>query len=146
MIAVIQRVAHASVTVEGKKVGEIRKGILTLLGVEEGDNEAMAAKLIQKIVNLRIFEDPDGKMNLSLLDIKGDHLMVSQFTLCADTSAGRRPSFTKAEKPEKASMLYEKALALSAAFGIKTERGQFQAEMKVELLNDGPVTFVLREY
>jgi D-tyrosyl-tRNA(Tyr) deacylase len=143
MKAVIQRVSQARVEVDGKIVGEIRKGIFTLLGIEQGDTEKKAAELIQKILNLRIFEDEAKKMNLSLLDLKGEHLIVSQFTLLADTSSGRRPSFLRAEKPELARSLYEKALKLSEAFGVKTEAGVFQADMNISLINQGPVTLIL---
>lgn len=143
MKAVIQRVASAQVTVDGKVVGSIGKGILTLLGVQKGDTEEQLKKLIQKICELRIFEDADGKMNLSLKQIQGQHLLVSQFTLLGDCSQGRRPSFVQAEQPDRAKVLFEKAVSLSAAEGVPTEQGVFQADMKVDLRNDGPVTLVL---
>ncbi|MBI3557944.1 MAG: D-tyrosyl-tRNA(Tyr) deacylase [Deltaproteobacteria bacterium] len=143
MRAVIQRVQEASVRVDGKQVSRIERGILTLLGIAKGDDEAKLAKLIAKICELRIFEDDQGKMNLAIKDIGGAHLIVSQFTLLGDCSAGRRPSFTNAEAPERARDLYEKALVLSAGHGIPTSGGVFQADMKVSLVNDGPVTFVL---
>jgi D-tyrosyl-tRNA(Tyr) deacylase len=143
MKAVIQRVKHAEVVVDGEAVSRIGPGILTLLGVEVGDTEASLRKIIQKICELRIFEDEAGKMNRSLLDVSGEHLIVSQFTLAGDCSSGRRPSFTGAEKPERAKALYELALAISAQLGAKTAGGVFQADMKVSLLNDGPVTFIL---
>ena len=143
MKAVIQRVQHASVTVDGQKVSSIGKGFLTLLGVAKGDSEEQLKKLIQKITALRIFPDADGKMNLSLADIQGEHLIVSQFTLLGDASKGNRPSFIGAEAPERAKALYEQALALSQAAGIKTFGGVFGGDMEVELLNDGPVTLIL---
>lgn len=143
MKAVIQRVTHAEVKVEGQSVSRISRGLLTLLGVEKGDDEVKMRKLIQKICELRIFADDQGKMNLSLLQIGGEHLLVSQFTLAADVSAGRRPSFITAEKPELAKDLYDQALAYSASLGAKTFGGIFQADMKITLENDGPVTFLL---
>ncbi|MBI3542598.1 MAG: D-tyrosyl-tRNA(Tyr) deacylase [Deltaproteobacteria bacterium] len=143
MKAVIQRVKEASVTVDGKQVSRIERGLLTLLGVAKGDDEAKLAKLVAKICELRIFEDDQGKMNLSLKDVGGAHLIVSQFTLLGDCSAGRRPSFVGAEAPERARQLYEKALALSEQQGVPTQGGVFQADMKVALVNDGPVTLVL---
>jgi len=148
MKAVIQRVRSAHVVVrhsDGReeKVSEINQGILTLLGVAKGDTEAQLEKLIAKIADLRIFEDDQGKMNLSLKDVGGAHLIVSQFTLLGDCSQGRRPSFVNAEAPAQAKALYEHALELSRAQGITTAGGVFQADMKVSLVNDGPVTFVL---
>jgi D-tyrosyl-tRNA(Tyr) deacylase len=143
MRAVIQRVLHAEVVVDGRSVAKIGNGLLTLLGVQAGDTEASLRKLIQKICELRIFEDEAGKMNRSLLDVSGEHLIVSQFTLAGDCSAGRRPSFIGAEKPDRAKVLYERALEISATLGARTAGGVFQADMKVSLLNDGPVTFVL---
>lgn len=145
MKAVIQRVQKAEVLIDGKVIANIDKGILTLLGIEagEGSNEDKLVKLIQKICTLRIFEDNTGKMNLSLQDVKGEHLIVPQFTLAGDCSTGRRPSFTSAEKPEIAKIIYEKALKISENFGVKTSCGVFQASMEVHLINDGPVTFIL---
>ncbi|MGK5082519.1 D-aminoacyl-tRNA deacylase [Bdellovibrionota bacterium FG-1] len=143
MRAVIQRVQEAQVGVDEKMVSKIGPGLLTLLGIQVGDDEATLRKLIQKICELRIFPDSAGKMNLSLLDQKGEHLIVSQFTLVADCSSGRRPSFTTAEKPERANQLYEQALAWSAGLGVPTVGGIFQADMKISLINDGPVTFVI---
>ena len=143
MKAVIQRVKHGEVVVDGKSVSKIGPGVLTLLGVELGDTEAALRKLMQKVCELRIFEDEAGKMNRSLLDVQGEHLIVSQFTLAADCSSGRRPSFTGAERPERARELYELALKVSAGLGARTAGGVFQADMKVSLLNDGPVTFIL---
>jgi D-tyrosyl-tRNA(Tyr) deacylase len=144
MRAVIQRVKRASVTVDGKKVSEIGPGLLTFLGIFKGDEEnPQLTKLITKICEFRIFEDADGKMNQSLIDVKGSHLIVSQFTLAADTESGRRPSFINAESPTEAKILYERAIEISKSLGIRTAGGVFQADMKIELLNDGPVTFVL---
>jgi D-tyrosyl-tRNA(Tyr) deacylase len=144
MRAVIQRVKRAEVWVHGSKVSEIGAGILTLLGIFKGDREdPQLKKLIQKICELRIFEDENGKMNRSLLDTGGSHLIVSQFTLAGDTSSGRRPSFIQAEIPTLAKPLYERALAISTGLGVPTVGGIFQADMKLELINDGPVTFVL---
>jgi D-tyrosyl-tRNA(Tyr) deacylase len=143
MKAVIQRVKHAGVVVDGREVSRIGAGILTLLGIAKGDTEAQLSKLIAKICDLRIFEDAQGKMNLSLKEVNGAHLIVSQFTLLGDCSTGRRPSFTNAESPDRAKILYEEALKLSHAHGVQTMGGVFQADMKVDLLNDGPVTFIL---
>ncbi|MEW6056934.1 MAG: D-aminoacyl-tRNA deacylase [Bdellovibrionota bacterium] len=143
MRAVIQRVSQALVTVDGQKVSEIGPGLLTLLGIAKGDDEQKVAKLIAKICDLRVFEDAQGKMNLSLKNTGGAHLIVSQFTLLGDCSQGRRPSFIAAESPERAKALYEYALQESLNAGVKTLGGVFQADMKVSLINDGPVTFVL---
>jgi len=143
MKAVIQRVQKAEVRVGGETVSKIGQGLLTLLGIENGDDEDKLRKLIQKICELRIFEDEQGKMNRSLLDIRGEHLIVSQFTLAADTKSGRRPSFTSAARPEIAKPMYERALLISEELGASTAGGIFQAEMKVELINDGPATFLL---
>lgn len=143
MKAVIQRVSNARVEVGGQTVSSIERGILTLLGVEQGDTAEHARKLATKIAELRIFEDTAGKMNLSLKEIGGDQLVVSQFTLAGDTSSGRRPSFGTAEKPDKARVLYEEFIKFSEAAGVTTRGGVFQADMKVTLTNDGPVTFIL---
>jgi D-tyrosyl-tRNA(Tyr) deacylase len=143
MRAVIQRVSSAAVEVGGKVVASIGPGILTFLGVHAGDTEAHAHKLITKIIELRIFEDAQGKMNHSLLDAHGEHLIVSQFTLAADTASGRRPSFSQAERPALAQTLWQEALKASQSLGIRTQGGVFQADMKISLVNEGPVTFVL---
>jgi D-aminoacyl-tRNA deacylase len=143
MRALVQRVRSAKVVVDGRTVGEIGPGLLTLLGVGQGDTEKELDWIIKKILRLRIFEDPTGKMNLSLLDTGGEHLIVSQFTLYADTQKGNRPSFVDAAPPEVARALYEKALVLSHAQGVKTAGGQFQAHMEVSLVNDGPVTLMM---
>ncbi len=143
MKAVVQRVLQAEVRVQGELISKIDKGLLTLLGIAKGDDEVKLKKMIQKICDLRIFEDDQGKMNRSLIDIQGSHLIVSQFTLMGDCSQGRRPSFITAERPELAKPLYEKALGLSLEMGVKTLGGIFQADMKVSLVNDGPVTLIL---
>ncbi|HCM38857.1 MAG: D-tyrosyl-tRNA(Tyr) deacylase [Bdellovibrionales bacterium GWB1_52_6] len=143
MRTVIQRVKNAQVVVDGIKIAEIGPGLLTLLGVGQADDEAKIKKIIQKICDLRIFEDENGKMNLSLKDIRGQHLIVSQFTLLGDCGTGRRPSFTAAAAPELAKPLYEYALKMSREYGVETAAGVFQADMQVSLVNDGPVTFVL---
>ncbi len=143
MRAVVQRVKRASVTVDGAVVGTIEMGVLTLLGVRASDTEADVDRLMKKISNLRIFEDESGKMNKSLLDVGGSHLIVSQFTLWGDASKGNRPSFIEAARPEHAKPLYERALKQSAELGLPTQGGQFQAHMEVSLINDGPVTLLL---
>ncbi len=143
MKAVIQRVRRASVSVNSQIIAEIGPGLLTLLGVAEGDTTDDADWLIKKIVSLRIFEDSDQKMNLSLKDIAGEHLIVSQFTLYADATKGNRPSFILAARPDIAKPLFDYALKVSSQFGVPTASGQFQASMQVLLENDGPVTLVL---
>ncbi len=143
MKAVIQRVGEARVEVGGETVGRIGKGILILLGVEKGDREPDADWLAEKIVNLRIFEDTAGKMNLSVRDIDGGLLAVSQFTLAGNCAKGRRPSFDSAAPPEEANRLYEYFTAKLRETGITVETGVFQAMMQVWLVNDGPVTFIL---
>ncbi|WP_224984401.1 D-aminoacyl-tRNA deacylase [Geomonas agri] len=143
MKAVIQRVKRASVTVEGKVVGEIGPGVLVLLGVEIGDTCKQADWMAEKIVNLRIFCDDQGKMNLALPDIKGEMLAVSQFTLAGNCSKGRRPSFDTAAAPEEANKLYSYFMGQVWELGVPVQSGIFQADMEVSLVNDGPVTFVL---
>ena len=144
MKAVIQRVKHAGVTIDNVKVSSVDKGFLILLGVEQGDTKAEADKLVKKIPVLRIFEDENEKMNLSCLDVDGEILVVSQFTLCADCSHGRRPSFTKSAPPAEAEMLYEYFVDELKEAGVKkVDTGRFGADMKVDLLNDGPVTIIL---
>ena len=143
MRAVIQRVSRAQVRVEGQIVGEIGKGILLLLGVGKGDTKAQADSLLEKVVNLRIFEDEGGKMNLSLLDAGGALMVISQFTLYADCRKGRRPSFTDAGPPEEAKALYEYFISRARSLGLIVSSGIFQALMEVELVNFGPVTILL---
>ena len=143
MRVVIQRVSEASVKVDGKIVGEIGKGFMLLIGIDEQDEKTDADWLIQKIINLRIFSDPDGKMNLSVKDIFGEILCISQFTLVADYKKGNRPSFIKAAKPDKAIPLFDYFKEEISKSGLKTECGIFGADMKVSLLNDGPVTILM---
>jgi len=143
MKAVVQRVTSASVEVSGERIGEIGAGLLVLLGVREGDGEKDARWMAEKIVSLRIFEDAAGKMNLSLTDVGGGLLAVSQFTLLGDCRKGRRPSFVKAARPEIAEALYEDFVGSVMKLGIPTAKGRFRAHMKVTLVNDGPVTLVV---
>lgn len=143
MRSVIQRVSRAKVTVEGEIVGEIGKGILVLLGVSREDSEKDADYLLEKTLNLRIFEDSEEKMNLSLLDINGELLVVSQFTLYGDARKGRRPSFIKAAIPDEANQLYEYFVNQARKQIENVQTGKFQAMMDVELVNDGPVTILL---
>ena len=140
----MQRVSRAKVTVEGETVGEIGRGILVLLGVSRADAEKDALYLLEKTLNLRVFEDADGKMNLSLLDVEGELLVVSQFTLYGDARKGRRPSYIEAAAPDEANRLYEFFVSEARRRQIgKVETGRFQAMMDVELVNDGPVTILL---
>ena len=138
MRAVIQRVSRASVTVDEEVVGAIDQGLLVLLGVAEGDTEQDARYLADKVAHLRIFEDDQEKMNLSLVDTNGDLLVVSQFTLLGDCRKGRRPAFTDAAQPDIAMMLHETFVTAAATHGIRVEMGRFRAMMQVELVNDGP--------
>ncbi|MCF5896290.1 MULTISPECIES: D-aminoacyl-tRNA deacylase [Aeromonas] len=144
MIALIQRVSEASVTVEGEVAGAIGQGLLVLLGVEQGDDEAKADKLLHKVSGYRVFSDENGKMNLNVSQIGGSLLVVSQFTLAADTKSGMRPSFSCGAHPSEAERLYDYFVAKAAASGIPTATGRFAADMKVALVNDGPVTFWLQ--
>jgi len=141
--AVIQRVNWAEVTVEGETIGAIDKGLLVLLGVTESDTDKDVSWMVEKIVNLRIFEDQMGKMNLSLKDLGGQMLVVSQFTLYGDCRKGRRPSFVKAAEPSKAKKLYEAFIDSVRSLGTQVEEGKFQAHMEVKLCNDGPVTLIV---
>ncbi len=143
MRAVIQRVERASVSVEGEIRGQIGAGFLVLIGVEEGDGDADFRYMAEKVPNLRVFEDEQGKMNRSLLDVGGELLAVSQFTLLGDARGGRRPSFIAAARPETADPMYERLVADWRARGIRVETGVFGAHMKVSLVNDGPVTILL---
>jgi D-aminoacyl-tRNA deacylase len=140
MRALLQRVSHASVTVDEQVVGQIGQGLLVLLGIGRDDSEVQVKTLVDKIVHLRIFGDDEGKMNRSLLDIGGEVLLISQFTLYADIRKGRRPSFVEAAPPTLAEPLVERFRDAIAAYGLRVETGVFGAHMDVELLNDGPVT------
>jgi D-tyrosyl-tRNA(Tyr) deacylase len=143
MRTVIQRVSRCRVLVEGKIVGEIGPGLLVLLGVGKPDNEAAADYLVAKVLGLRIFEDAEGKMNLSVQDARGEVLVVSQFTLYGDVRRGKRPSFDAAARPEEAQRLYDYFVAQIRAAGLRCETGVFQTMMDVELVNQGPVTILL---
>lgn len=143
MRAVIQRVSKASVTVEGRTIAQIGNGILVLLGVKQDDSKKEAELLAKKTANLRIFNDEQGKMNISLLDIEGEALVVSQFTLYGNCKKGRRPSFIDAALPEKADLLYQEYVQYLKGEHITVQTGQFQAMMQVELVNEGPVTIIL---
>lgn len=144
MIALIQRVKHAKVEVENEMIGEISQGLLVLLGVEKTDTPALADKLLKKVLNYRVFNDDEGKMNLSLKDINGELLIVSQFTLAADTTKGLRPGFSTAATPPEAKVLYEYFVSTSQQHDLRIQTGEFGADMAVSLLNDGPVTFSLK--
>ncbi len=145
MRALLQRVSKASVTVEGKVISQIGRGLVVLLGIGHGDGEQQAAFLAEKIANLRIFEDEQGKTNLSILDVKGEAIVVSQFTLYADSHKGRRPSFTDAALPEVAEPLVNRFVELLRAQGVQTQTGRFGAHMQVEIHNEGPVTIWLEK-
>lgn len=145
MKALVQRVKKASVTIDDKLYSKIDQGLLVFLGVQKGDSIENADKLAQKLVNLRIFEDENDKMNLSLKDVGGQMLVVSQFTLCGDCKKGTRPSFDNAELPDKANELYEYFVSKIKEQGIKVQTGSFGAMMDVELINDGPVTFMVEK-
>jgi D-tyrosyl-tRNA(Tyr) deacylase len=143
MRSVVQRVSHARVLVDGSVTGEITAGLLVLLGVGRTDTTETATAMAEKIVNLRIFDDSQGKMNRSLLEIKGAILAVSQFTLYGDARGGRRPSFIQAAPPEQGKAIYEEFVRAISALGVRVATGVFQARMSVELANDGPVTILL---
>lgn len=143
MRAVVTRVAHASVSIDGAVKGRIGRGFLILLGVTQGDTEAEAVKLADKICGLRIFEDENGKMNLGLDAVDGELLIISQFTLYGSCKRGRRPDFLAAARPDVAIPLYEKFIALCREKGLHVETGEFGADMKVDSLNDGPLTLIL---
>lgn len=144
MIALIQRVSSASVAVEGAIVGEINHGLLVLLGVEQGDDEQKATRLCEKVIGYRIFSDDNGKMNVNVQQAGGSVLVVSQFTLAADTQKGMRPSFSRGAAPAEADRLYQYFVGQCRAHGLTTETGRFAADMQVSLVNDGPVTFWLQ--
>ncbi|MGV2989673.1 D-aminoacyl-tRNA deacylase [Vibrio sp. E150_011] len=143
MIALIQRVSESSVSVDGNVVGEIGQGLLVLLGVEKEDDEAKAKRLVERVTTYRVFEDDDGKMNLNVKQVGGSLLVVSQFTLPADTKKGTRAGFSRGAHPDEAKRLYD-YFSGQCAHVLPTERGQFAADMKVSLVNDGPVTFWLQ--
>ena len=143
MRAVVQRVKHSSVKIENEMVAKIQNGLLVLLGVARGDTAQDADYLANKIINLRIFEDPGGKMNRSLLETGGELMAVSQFTLLADCRKGRRPSFIEAADPEKATELYERFVNTVREKGVGIQTGRFRAMMEVALVNDGPVTIII---
>ena len=143
MIALIQRVAAASVAVGGETVGEIGAGLLALLGVERGDGEAEASRLAERVLGYRVFADDEGKMNRSLLDVRGELLVVPQFTLVADTKSGTRPSFSSGASPQEGKRLFD-CFVVAARRQARVETGRFGAEMRVSLVNDGPVTFWLQ--
>ena len=142
MKAVIQRTGKTSLSVDGKLISEIRFGLTVYFGVEVGDTEKQAEAFAKKIVRLRIFEDENGKMNKSVIDVKGEILFVSQFTLLADCSNGNRPDFIAAERPEKAELLYERTAELMRGYGVTVKTGVFGADMKIEQYKDGPVTII----
>jgi D-tyrosyl-tRNA(Tyr) deacylase len=143
MRAVVQRVSEASVTVDGSVIGQIGRGFLVLLGISHGDTQKDVGWMAGKIAGLRVFEDPEGRMNLGLADVGGAVLLVSQFTLYGDCRKGRRPSFIEAARPEVAVPLYQAVAAELRGAGLQVETGKFQAHMDVRLLNDGPVTLLL---
>ena len=145
MIALIQRVREASVNIEGETVAAIAQGLLVLLGVQKGDQRQQAEKLAERVVNYRVFEDGAGKMNLSVKEIGGQILVVSQFTLVADTNKGRRPSFSSAAEPSLGKSLYQVFLDSTRTLMGEVQSGRFGADMQVSLINDGPVTFLLQE-
>ena len=143
MRALVQRVSRCSVRVDGKVISSTGKGLLVLLGVTHDDGEKEAAYIVEKVLNLRIFDDDDGRMNLSIMDVEGELVVVSQFTLYADTRKGRRPSYVQAAPPDRAEELYERVCDEFARAGFEPKRGIFGAYMQVELENDGPVTILL---
>ncbi len=145
MKALVQRVKRASVTIGGDLHSEINSGMLVFIGVEKGDTKDNAIKLANKLVNLRIFEDDAGKMNLSLIDVQGEIMIVSQFTLCGNCTKGTRPSFDKSAPLNMAMELYEYFVEIVRGYGLKTATGKFQSTMDVDLINDGPVTFFIEK-
>ncbi|MBD3587054.1 D-tyrosyl-tRNA(Tyr) deacylase [Salinimonas sp. HHU 13199] len=141
MIALIQRVSQASVTVEDKTIGEIDRGMLVLLGVEKDDDHTQIQKLVRKLANYRLFSDEEGKMNLDIQQAQGKILLVSQFTLVADTQKGNRPGFSRGASPAHGEAIYNETVTALTQAGLQVETGQFGADMQVALINDGPVTF-----
>ena len=144
MIVVLQRVTQAHVTIEDKTVGQIGKGLMVLVCAERGDTDEKARLLAQRLLRYRVFEDENGKMNLSVTDVKGGLLLVSQFTLAADTTRGNRPSFTPAAPPDEGKRLFDIFVQETEKSGLTVQTGQFGAYMRVSLVNDGPVTFTVR--
>ncbi|MFM2480689.1 D-aminoacyl-tRNA deacylase [Celerinatantimonas sp. YJH-8] len=144
MIALIQRVSRASVAVNGQTIGQVSQGLLVLLGVEQGDNKSKLAELARKVCHYRIFADAQGKTNLNVQQIGGELLIVSQFTLCADTHKGLRPGFSLAAQPEMAERYYRRFCEICQDYGLRVATGEFGADMQVELVNDGPMTFWLQ--
>lgn len=143
MKVLIQRIKNASVSISGENISSANNGILAFVGIEKGDTKEKVEKLAKKVANLRIFPDDNDKMNLSVIDINGEMLVVSQFTLCGDCKKGTRPSFDKSARPDIANELYEYFISQIKSYGIKTGTGKFGAMMEVSLVNDGPVTFML---
>jgi D-tyrosyl-tRNA(Tyr) deacylase len=143
MRAVIQRVSQASVTVDGETTGEIKNGLLVLLGVEQNDEEKDLQHVLKKTIGLRIFDDAEGKMNLAMKDVGGKLLVVSQFTLLGDTRKGNRPGFGNAAPPDQANQMYEEFIRRARELGVDVQTGKFRADMKVSLVNDGPVTILI---
>lgn len=143
MIALVQRVNHSSVKVDSIKISEIGRGLLVFIGIEQGDTDKDAAYISRKVVNLRCFDDQEGRMNLSVREVGGEILAVSQFTLAADTRRGNRPGFSNAEEPEKAKIIFDNLIKFISSEGITVRTGVFGAHMHVELENDGPVTFII---
>lgn len=143
MKALLQRVKKASVEINGDVVGEIKEGLLIFLGVNKGDSHAVCQRMVEKVLSYRVFADKEGKMNLNLRDVAGELLVISQFTLVADTRKGLRPSFSSAGSPERSKVLYEEFIELARSRGVFVQSGQFGADMQVSLMNDGPVTFLL---
>ena len=143
MKALLQRVSCASVEVEGKEVGVIKSGLLIFLGVDKSDTDVSCQKMLDKVLSYRMFSDANGKMNLNVQQVSGELLVVSQFTLIADTQKGLRPSFSRAGRPDESKRLYELFIDMAQSSGVLTKMGQFGADMKVSLINDGPVTFLL---
>ena len=145
MKAVVQRVKKTTLSVDGELISEIDKGLAVYLGVEKGDEQSFSEYLAKKIANMRIFEDENGKMNLSVIDVGGEILLISQFTLCADTTRGNRPGFDSAEKPDIAKKTYEEFGKMLSSYGVSVKYGVFGADMQISQHNDGPVTIIMEK-